>query len=38
MQPGVTDEILMNKENYDTVFHRHTQKKVGYKIIFGPLN
>ena len=24
----VTDEILMNKENYDTVFHRHTHRFV----------
>ena len=24
----VTDEILMNKENYDTVFHRHMHRRV----------
>ena len=28
LKPDVTDEILMNKENYDTVFHRHTHKCV----------
>ena len=28
LKPDVTDEILMNKENYDTVFHRHSHRCV----------